>query len=287
MIFHIFILYTINNTEKDVMADSNGNDCPLCFQFCGQKFSQSDQHHLNDRGTVQGIKIINNEISGQIDLYSDCGLTQIHSSIFDFEGCVHIYDWPNTAGIKVKRNTLDFPQKLPDPIPKDKLPPLQEHLVRDGVSQESKDLAKREDIPSYLITYSCESSEYCAFQAQANYYGYLTSGQHPTKSGFLRLLTSSEPDDLSLYVPTFTAPRNLYSRRYSPYNKADVMVKWFQSKPNIPDYDIIVVIDPDNWIIRDITHWIVKASKGHALGMFLFAFNIIIITLCVFIIYFR
>ena len=257
---------------KDVSADSMGSNCPLCYSLCGQKINENDARFLNERGEVKGIKIINNEISAQLDLYNDCSFIQYHSSIYDFEGCVHIFEWPTTAGIKVKRNYLDFPQKLPPPIPASKLPPLQEHLVRDGISEESKSLAQRQDIPSYLITYSCESSEYCAFQAQANYYGYLTSGQHPTKSGFLRLLTSQEPDDMASYVPTFTAPRNLYSRRYSPYNKADVMVKWFESKPNIPDYDIIVVIDPDNWIIRDITHWIVRASEGMIVSDFIISF---------------
>ena len=220
---------------------------------------------LNVRGVVKSIKIISNEISAQLDLFEDCSFNKYHSSIFDFEGCVRIFEWPNTAAIRVRRNMLDFPQSLPPPIPKDKLPPLQQHLIEDGVSDESKALAQREDIPSYLIVYSCESSEYCGFQAQANYYGYLSSGQHPTKSGSLRLLTAGEPDDLAEYIPTFTAPRNALSRRYSPYNKADVLAKWFQSAEtplNNPNAEIIVVIDPDNWIIRDITHWIVKASKG-------------------------
>ena len=225
-----------------------------------------DTHFLNDRGQVQSVEILSNDIPAQLALYSDCGLSQYHSSIFSFEGCVHIFEWPGTAGMRVRRNYLDFPQKLPAPISKAALPPIQEHLVRDGVSAESSLLATDESVPSYLVTYSCESSEYCAFQAQANYYGFLTSGQHPTKAGFLRLLTAEEPDDMASYVPTFTAPRNLYSRRYSPYNKADVLVKWFESEPNRPEQDIIVVIDPDNWIIRDITHWVVKAKKGHALG---------------------
>lgn len=33
------------------------------------------------------------------------------------------------------------------------------------------------------------------------------------------------------------------------------MVKWFQSA-NKPTADIIVIIDPDNWIMRDISHWV-------------------------------
>merc|ERR1712228_23267 len=97
-----------------------------------------------------------------------------------------------------------------------------EHLIADGISEESKALSTSNEVPSYLIVYSCESSDYCAFQAQTNYYGFLTSGQHP-KAGFLRILTAQEPDDLAAYIPTFTAPRNLYSRRYSPYN---MLILW-------------------------------------------------------------
>jgi len=257
---------TVSMESQDVDADSKGTDCPLCYSFCGKQFESDPDRHLNDRGVVKSIRIISNEISAQLDLYNDCGIEHYESSIFDFEGCVRIHSYPNTAGIRVRRNVLIFPQTLPPPISDDKLPPLQQHLLDEGVSDESKALAKREDIPSYLIVYSCESSEYCGFQAQTNYYGFLSSGQHPTKASFLRLLTAGEPDDMASYIPTFTAPRNAESRRYSPYNKADVLVKWFQSPPNLPEQEIVVVIDPDNWIIRDITHWVVKASKGHPLG---------------------
>ena len=117
------------------------------------------------------------DFDAQLDLYSDCGLSQYHSSVFSFEGCVHLWSWPGTAGLKVSRNMLDFPQKQPAEIPS---VPLQEHLVRDGVSEESIALSKDASVPSYAIVYSCESSEYCAFQAQAAYYAFLSSGQHPS-----------------------------------------------------------------------------------------------------------
>ena len=62
-----------------------GSNCPLCYPLCGQKINENDPKFLNERGQLQGIKIISNDIPAQIDLYSDCGLTQYHSSIFDFE----------------------------------------------------------------------------------------------------------------------------------------------------------------------------------------------------------
>ncbi len=100
------------------------------------------------------------------------------------------------------------------------------------------------------VVYSGESSHYFGYQAQSNYYGFLTSGQHP-KGDFMRLQTCSVIDDMSSYIPTFTAKRYQYSKRYGPFNKADVLVKWFNSAM-APTQDIVVVIDPDNWIIKDI-----------------------------------
>ena len=91
-----------------------GSNCPLCCHY-RIKINEHDARFLNERGQVQGIKIINNEIPAQLDLYNDCSLNQYHSSIYEFEGCVHIFEWPSTAGIKIRRNYLDFPTKITYP----------------------------------------------------------------------------------------------------------------------------------------------------------------------------
>ena len=53
---------------------------------------------------------------------------------------------------------------------------------------------------------------------------------------------------------------NTTTQRYGPTNKADSLVKWFNSPLNQPKEEIIVVIDPDNWIIKDISPWVQKVE---------------------------
>ena len=212
--------------------------------------------------TVKSIVIFGDESeNAALELHENCDGTKYHSHHFSFQMCQKLWDWPPTKALKARPNVLNIYQKRPTNIETDKLPPFQEHLIRDKLNHKNTD----NDVPSYHIIYSCESSDYCAFQAQTNYYGYLTSGQH-INSGFTRLLTSSENDDLSSYIPTFYAPRHQLSRRYSPTNKADSLFKFVNSKINLPNEEIMVIIDPDNWIIRDISKWVKQVSEGHPIG---------------------
>ena len=41
--------------------------------------------------------------------------------------------------------------------------------------------------------------------------------------------------------------------------------KWYASADK-PQEEIILVIDPDNWLVKDVSPWVDKVSKGHALG---------------------
>ncbi|ETO36150.1 hypothetical protein RFI_00912, partial [Reticulomyxa filosa] len=125
-------------------------------------------------------------------------------------------------------------------------------------------LQKSNQSNTYKV-YSGESSEYMGYQAQANYYGFLTSAQHPN-ARFQRLLTARTQDDLAEYIPTFQAKRYPYSKRYGPVNKADSILKLFQSSANQPSEQVIVIIDPDNWILKDISPWVKQVAPGHALG---------------------
>lgn len=101
-------------------------------------------------------------------------------------------------------------------------------------------------------------------QVFANALGFLQSKQ--TDASWTRLLSSSQPDDLSERFPTFTAPRSLYSEFYKPINKADVIDKWFHSKDAPHPDDTIVVIDPDNWLINDVHDWAAKATSKHGMA---------------------
>ena len=214
--------------------------------------------------------------TGELDIYEDCNFERYHASIYSFDGCVRMYRSFPTRSIKVVGNTLAYPQ--PQPIfipPNNNQLPVQEHIIKEIKNGENSDIYNNnninsDDCPHYVIIYSCESSRYFGYQTQSNYYGFLTSKQH--KNGhFLRLLTSSKIDDMASYIPTYTIKRHPYSRRYQPLNKGDSLFKWYES-PLIDSYfeenkiEIISVIDPDNWIIRDISKWIKQVKKGHALG---------------------
>uniref|UniRef100_A0A7S2U1S0 Hydroxyproline O-arabinosyltransferase-like domain-containing protein n=1 Tax=Lotharella oceanica TaxID=641309 RepID=A0A7S2U1S0_9EUKA len=121
-----------------------------------------------------------------------------------------------------------------------------------------------ESTTSYHIAYSAESSLYFGYQAYANYYAFQTSNQ-VEGTGYTRLLTSSEPDDLMNTIPTFQAPRLAFSHRYSPINKPDVVAKWFESD-QAPTEEVIVLIDPDNWLLQPIAKYASRVKKGHALA---------------------
>lgn len=191
------------------------------ISFCDLKMPSGLELSKN-RKAIKSIKLLNTPFNtAQLNLHQNCQASNYHATIFSFQGCTQLYDWPPTQSIKVVANSLNIFQSMPPIIPKDQLPPLQERLVEEGMTRESIMLTYDHKMPSYQIVYSCESSEYCAFQAQANYYGFLTSGQHPYGTQ-LRLQTCSEIDDMSAYIPTFTAPRHPYSRRYAPINKAGI-----------------------------------------------------------------
>ena len=51
-------------------------------------------------------------------------------------------------------------------------------------------------------------------------------------------------------------------------NKPDVIVKWYASAsaPVAGADDVIVVIDPDNWLARSLQPWVAQVSVGHAVG---------------------
>lgn len=214
--------------------------------------------------------------TGELDIYEDCNLEHYHSSIYSFDGCVRMYSFLPVRGIKVVSNTLRYPQPQPIPIaPNKNQLPVQAHIIKEIKNGENIDVyadsnINSDDCPHYLIVYSSESSDYFGYQTHSNYYAFLTSKQHKN-SHFLRLLTSSKIDDMAYYIPTYTIKRHPYSTQYRPLNKADSLFKFYQS-PSIDSYiannqiEIIVVIDPDNWIIRDVSKWVKKVRKGHPLG---------------------
>lgn len=124
---------------------------------------------------------------------------------------------------------------------------------------------------SYHVVYSCESSVYFGYQAYANKYAFDNSGQQlipPT--GYTRLLTASEDDDLAVSkggkIPTFSAPRDPISRTYSPYNKPHSLSAFMHDPVRAPKEEVIVIIDPDNWITNTLAPIAAKVRQGHGVA---------------------
>ena len=113
--------------------------------------------------------------------------------------------------------------------------------------------AQNLSMPHTRIVFSASSSHYFGYQVYANAYAFLQSPQ--INASWMRLLTARQPDDLSDTVPTFTAPKCVQSNSYNPINKPDVIHKWFHSMDAPHPKDVIAVIDPDNWLLKDISPW--------------------------------
>ena len=120
-------------------------------------------------------------------------------------------------------------------------------------------------LPHTRIVFSASSSHYFGYQVYANAYAFLQSQQ--INASWMRLLTARQPDDLSERVPTFTAPKCVQSDSYNPINKPDVLNKWFHSLDAPHPQDVIAVIDPDNWLLKDISPWTQRVQEKHAVGM--------------------
>jgi len=123
---------------------------------------------------------------------------------------------------------------------------------------------------SYRIMYSSESSNYFAYQVYANLLGFERSNQQQEPpTGYIRLLTSPSHDDLSSenggVVPTFISPKHSLANRYGPFNKADAIHRYMQS-PQRPSEEVMVVIDPDNWLTASVAPIASLVRPGQGIG---------------------
>ncbi|CAB9508279.1 expressed unknown protein [Seminavis robusta] len=175
-------------------------------------------------------------------------------SVMESEGCVDLYEsiLANQAPVQF---TL-LPDKHPRVLSRSK-------QIPDTLQQQfstATDLSQ----PHTKIVFSATSSDYFGYQVYAHALGFLQSNQ--TNASWMRLLTARIPDDLSERFPTFTAPQSIYSREYAPINKADVIDKWMHSADAPHPDDTIVVIDPDNWLLKDVHKWTRDVSSKQAVG---------------------
>ena len=65
-------------------------------------------------------------------------------------------------------------------------------------------------------------------------------------------------------VPTFVAPRRdaHFSHRYGPFNKADSLDQFMNHNPNPPTEEVVVVIDPDNWLTASVAYVAAKVRPS-------------------------
>lgn len=203
------------------------------YTMCGKESATfSSGKKLYDGGSILVTG------SGDLDVYQTCNGEDYWASVLPIDGCVNLWVWPPMRAFKFTPDSLSTHLATPQD---------------DDVNGKGK----------YVIAYSCESSKYFGYQAQSAQLGFERSKQAPG-SRMIRLLTCSEPDDLN-YIPTWNAKKHVYVKRYGPLNKPDVITKWFAS-PAAPKEDIVVVVDPDNWLIKSVEPWVNKVSKGHALS---------------------
>ncbi|CAK9005088.1 Peptidyl serine alpha-galactosyltransferase (AtSGT1), partial [Durusdinium trenchii] len=193
----------------------------------------------------------------EIDFFSSCHHKNTYvASQFPSEGCVTKYNYPVAKSfVFAREHSVKSRVQIPDSL-LDQQFAMQDHRPSKPAGAPAK----------ARIVFSCESSEYFGYQVWANFYGFLTSGQE--SATWTRLMTGRERDDLPGVLPglaTFQAKRTLYSKRYSPINKPDVIAKWYES-PDRPREEVIVVIDPDNWLLKDVSRYVNEVTKGHAIG---------------------
>ena len=199
-----------------------------------------------------------------VNVYGSCssgGTAHYQFSIYPLDGCVQVFNYPKLRFLKFGPSNLGTPQ-----ISSEELDIQRREQASYGGGAGLKGSARSSKPAKARIVFSCESSEYFGYQVWANYYGFLTSGQ--ADATWTRLLTAGVRDDLPAVVPglaTFQSKRHLYSRRYSPLNKPDSLTKWFASADK-PKEEVIVVIDPDNWLLKDVSPWVDRVRKGFALG---------------------
>ncbi len=228
-------------------ASHDESRCERCFDFCSKEFPSGAKTH-------DGVRSLRVVASG--------GAVDPAWSVSAYRLCAGEFHYPNPdlarRGMRPTDGCVSLSGATGKPI----------NLIQfDGMP----DLLQSEATNTYHIAYSAESSTYFGFQAYANLYAFQGSNQMPG-TGYTRLLTAGEPDDLTDIVPTFQAPRHPLSRRYTPYNKPDVVAKWFESGQG-PKEDVIVIIDPDNWLLTSVAKTASQVRPGHAIAQAAFFNN--------------
>eukprot|EP00928_Gymnodinium_smaydae_P055677 TRINITY_DN39170_c0_g1_i1.p1 TRINITY_DN39170_c0_g1~~TRINITY_DN39170_c0_g1_i1.p1 ORF type:complete len:570 (-),score=63.36 TRINITY_DN39170_c0_g1_i1:280-1923(-) len=197
----------------------------------GMVISSEPFYSLRAGANEQGVAM-------KLELHSDCEGQKYWSTVMVEDGCVDVYTWPGTGSLRL------VPRKI------------------------VKRARAAIPAPRYHIVASCESSRYQGYQAVAQWESVVKTRQAEKGGAFTRLLTAQHADDLSQHIPTFTAQRHPYSRRYGPFNKPDVLRKWWLEE--FTTSNIIVIVDPDSWLVGDgdLERFLPHVKKGTIVAEF-------------------
>lgn len=248
----IFQDHSCTGTPIKIMTDNFESLCDNCWDSCGILWpSKGDGNELGSSVNLNIVSILI-MTDYKMRFYETCKGTWTYK---DPAAVTDVKTWP-------KGSCLDFGL----------VPPFS-HVEFIGVEKnKAVDVVSKDKMsPSYNVAFSAESSYYFAYQAMANLYAFETTNQS-ANAVLTRLLTCSEPDDFMKIIPTFQRKRDPASLRYSPFNKPDIIAKWFSSD-KAPTEEVIVVIDPDNWLVKDLSPIVRQVREGHAFGSHAFYQN--------------
>jgi hypothetical protein len=247
--------------KYDVTSGYSEWHCDECFDFCQKKFFPL-KLDKDIQGNAKSVKIIQASSSSErVELLGQCAGTwkydnpTVLQTITMNDGCVNVDNSVVHVRFADRISLLQNSKRK-----------QQEDPIEVKIKEEAKPAKQLpHNRASFVVVYNVESSEYFGWQVQTNYYAFLKSNKK-SEGAYLRLLTSSEPDDIAEKIPTAVVRRHPESRNYSPINKPDSIDQWlnFPKKP-IPEVDhveTVVVIDPDNWIVKDLRPYADRVSEG-------------------------
>ena len=232
---------------------------------CKQKTSK----HAIETGspaTLTNVTFLSSRVEGSNARVEVFHKGSYYADIVASEGCVSLNQYPSsdTQDIFFRLFKRSNQNSLEEKENHQQQHMLQQRFSTAPTPNYQASSSNRPYTPHTRIIFSTESTEYFRYQVHANALGFLQSNQ--TNTSWTRLLSARQPDDLAGTFPTFTAPKSLYSNRYTPMNKPDIIDKWFQSDQAPHPDDTIVVIDGDNWLLKDVHPWTSNVTQGHGVG---------------------
>eukprot|EP00658_Telonema_sp_P-2_P022971 TRINITY_DN19202_c0_g1_i4.p1 TRINITY_DN19202_c0_g1~~TRINITY_DN19202_c0_g1_i4.p1 ORF type:complete len:604 (+),score=114.20 TRINITY_DN19202_c0_g1_i4:179-1990(+) len=226
--------------EKIVVSSmSNEPNCKSCWDACGKTYPSGTDANLH----IRSVQLAGSDLWGRRF----------------YRSCVGTYHYDQPEEVKL------MPSGTPGCYHFDKSAALASVVWHDAPDHSRIFLPQ-----SYRVLYSAESATYFGYQAYAHLLGFKRSQQQTSPAtGYTRLLTASEPDDLSTekggVIPTFTAARHpRFSFAYGPFNKPDVVDKFMQS--GAATENVMVLTDPDNFLVQSVANVASEVHPGHGAG---------------------